>query len=62
MGLLTVLLKVSRCHARKYRIIIVTFELRSVLAGMQKNWSLFLKNLYYFCIVWSAVILVTYDF
>ena len=31
-----------------YPLTIVNFQVRSVLAAMQKNWSLFPQNLYFF--------------
>ena len=40
--------KTLRVGSFKYPLTIVNFQVRSVLAAMQKNWSLFPQNLYFF--------------
>ena len=52
-------LRVGTC---KYPYHIVNFHVRSVLAEMQKNWSLFSQNLCFLCIVLPLKLVSIFEF
>ena len=55
---LALLQKVVNCSTYKNPLNIVNSQVRSVLAAMQKNWSLCLQNLFFFRIVFACKIIV----